>query len=542
LNNFRQFFSKFWTQISGFWTQLSLSRKITIGAVLAMIVFATAMLLATKETNPMEYVFVDLSPEDSAAITSWFRQANYSGFIVDQKGIKVPVEDVMRLRLQLSQEGLPAHGQVGWEKFDTQEFARTEFEQQINKMRAIQGELGRTIQAIEGITSARVHIVVPKESVFVEDKKDPTAAVYLRTKRGVTLEDRQIKGIQHLVSRSVEGLKPNNITIIDGDGKMLTKIEAEDFASKMTKEMLAYKQQVEKEIEEKIRTIVGRVVGADRVEAKVDATVDFTQEERTTSDVDPDRSAVISRNIVGESLQGSGLNPTGIPGAKSNVPSEQEPTPAAGGGNTIGNKRDSELVNFEVAKTLSKKTMPVGTVTRLTAAVLVDGKQVQLANTNQQPPFEPRTPEEMTKIEALVKKAMGFRDGRDEVQVHNMMFQLDHVQVQAITQEKQEKWDKLAAITISGTVAFSLMLFFAFIVRPYFRWLSYDPERKKDQSIVEEFKADLETSGIHNVQAKEEVPFEKLSPQEQILYLAKHDPKRTTEALRMLLNPHQTAH
>ena len=542
MNNFRQFFSKFWGQTSGFWTQLSLSRKITIGAILAMIVFATAMLLANKESNPMEYVFVDLSPEDSAAITSWFRQANYTGFVVDQKGIKVPVEDVMRLRLQLSQEGLPAHGQVGWEKFDSQEFARTEFEQQINKMRAIQGELGRTIQAIDGITSARVHIVVPKESVFVEDKKETTAAVYIRTKRGVTLEDRQIKGIQHLVSRSVEGLKPNNITIIDGDGKMLTKIEAEDFASKMTKEMMAYKQQVEKEIEEKIRTIVGRVVGSDRVEAKVDATVDFTQEERTISDVDPDRFAVISRNIVGESLQGSGLNPTGIPGAKSNVPGEQEPTPATGGGNTIGNKRDSELVNFEVAKTLSKKTMPVGNVTRLTAAVLVDGKQVQLANTNQQPPFEPRTAEEMAKIEELVKKAMGFKDGRDEVQVHNMMFQLDHVQVQAITQEKQAKWDKLAAITVSGTVAFSLMLFFAFIVRPYFRWLSYDPERKKEQSIVEEFKADLETSGSHNVQVKEEVPFEKLSPQEQILYLAKHDPKRTTEALRMLLNPHQTAH
>ena len=540
MGNFGQFTSKFHDQIKNFWGALSVTKKVTFAAVLALVGFAVVMLFATRENDPMEYLFVDLSPEDSAAIAGHLRQTGFTNFVSDNRGVKVPQAEVMRLRMQLSQEGLPAHGQVGWEKFDSQEFARTEFEQQINKMRAIQGELGRTIMAIDGVTSARVHIVVPKESVFVEDKKDPTAAVYVKTKRGVTLDDRQIKGIQHLVSRSVEGLKLNNITIIDAEGKMLTRVEAEDFASKMTKEMLAYKQKVESEIEGKIRTIVGRVVGSERVEAKVDASVDFTQEERTISDVDPDRTVVISRNTVGEAMQGQGLNPTGIPGSKSNVPGEQENV-AAAGGNSASNKRDSELVNFEVAKTVSKKTMPIGNIKRITAAVLVDGKQVQPLD-GSQPTFQPRTAEEMAQIETLVKQAMGFTEGRDVVQVQNMMFQLDVGQVQAITQEKQENRDYLITISVSGAVAIALMLFFAFVVRPYFRWLSYDPERKKEQAIVEEFKADLETSGIHNVQVKEEVPFEKLAPQEQILYLAKHDPKRTTEALRMLLNPHQTVH
>ena len=299
--------------------------------------------------------------------------------------------------------------------------------------------------------------------------------------------------------------------------------------------MSAYKQSVEKEIEQKIRGIVGRVVGAERVEAKVDASVDFTQEEQTISDVDPERSAVISKNTVDESMQGNGLNPTGIPGAKSNVPGEAEPT-AAGGGNSAAQKKGSELINFEVAKSFSKKTMPVGNIKRLTAAVLVDGKQEQPVD-GSRAAFDPRSAEEMTKIQELVKQAMGFKEGRDEVQVHNMMFQLDPMQVQNIAQEKKESREYLSTLAISSAIAMALVLFFGFIVRPYFRWLSYDPERKKEQTTIEEFRPDLEVSGIQNVSIKEEVPFEKLTPQEQILFLAKNDPKRTTEAIRMMLNP-----
>jgi len=536
LENLKRFFAAFPGQIRSFWSQLSFAKRMTLGGVLGLVVFAIVALFATQKTDPYQYVFVDMAPEDTQAIIAHFKQAGVNDFVVDARGIKVPEKDLLRLRMQLSQEGLPAHGQVGWEKFDKQEFARTEFEQQINRLRAIQGELARTIMAIDGITSARVHIVVPKPSVFVEDQKDPTAAVYIKSKRGANLDDRQVKGIQHLVSRSVEGLKPNNITILDHEGKMLTKIESEDFAAKMTKEMLGYKQSVEREIEQKIRGIVGRVVGAERVEAKVDATVDFTQEEQTISDVDPERSAVVSKNTVDESMQGNGLNPTGIPGAKSNVPGESE-TVTAGGGNSASNKKGSELINYEIAKSVSKKTMPIGNIKRLTAAVLVDGKQEQPVD-GSRATFDPRTEDEMKKIQELVKQAMGFKDGRDEVQVHNMMFQLDPMQIQNIAQEKKESREYLSTLAISSSIAMALVLFFGFVVRPYFRWLSYDPERKKEQTTVEEFRPDLEVSGIQNVSVKEEVPFEKLSPQEQILFLAKNDPKRTTEALRMMLNPH----
>lgn len=536
MNNLRDFILKVWAQVSAFWVVQSLSRKVTIGVVAAALIAGMAGLIVTRHEDPYEYVFVDLSSEDSQAIVDFFKRNGVNDFVVDSKGVKVPKDRVLSLRLQLSQEGIPAHGVVGWEKFDKQEFARTEFEQQINRLRAIQGELSRTIQSIDGINSARVHIVLPKQTVFVQEQKDPTAAVYIKTKRGVVLDDKQIRGIQHLVSRAVEGLKPNNISIIDQEGKLLTKVESEDFASKMSKEMLSYKQTVEREIEEKIRSIVGKVVGHEHVDAKVDATVDFTQEEQTISDVDPDKTAVVSRNTSGETMQGSGLNPTGIPGSKSNVPGEQEAPSSTG--NSSSNKRDSELVNFEVSKTVSKKLMPVGTLRRLTAAVLVDGKQEGLGD-GAKVAFEPRSDEEMKKIEELVKRAMGFKDGRDEVQVSNMMFQLDNTQRQVISMETQERREYFSTVAVSLAVALSLVLFFAFIVRPYFRWLTYDNERKHQAAVIEEYRPDLEQNMVQSLQVKEEIPFEKMSPQEQIMYIAKNDPKRTVEAIRMILSPNQ---
>lgn len=522
-----------------FWTDLSMTKRVVLIATGVVVAVAMGLVVSMQRKDPYEYVFVDVSPADQEAIIQHFQKSGFTQYVADSKGVKVPADQVLQVRMQLTQEGLPADGQVGWEKFDQQDFSRTEFERQIFRLRAIQGELGRTIMRLDGVSSARVHIVLPKQSVFVEDQKEATAAIYMRMKRGGQLDQRQIRGIVHLVSRSVEGLKPDNISIIDGEGNLLTKQESPDSNVRMTKEMMDHKRGIEKEMEQKVRAIVGRVVGPDRVEAKVDVTVDFTQEERTTSDVDPDRVAIVSSNRTEQSVDGQGLNPTGIPGSKSNVPGEQEDVSMA----TSRSKstRGTELTNYDVSKTISKKLMPVGTVTRISAAVLVDGKQAYPMD-GTKPNFEARTDDEMKKIDELVRSAIGFKDGRDEVRVHNMMFQLDPFQVQEITEAKKESRDYIATLAVSGVVAMALVFFFAFIVRPYFRWLSYDPERKKEMALVEEFKPDLELSSVQNVHVKEDVPFEKMSKEEQIMFLAKHEPKRTTEAIRMLLNPHQSTH
>ena len=536
MENLRRSIMKLWTQLLAWWGTLTPVRKALLVAVPALVVMGLGLLLTNREHDPYEYVFVDLSPDDVQAITGYFKRSNINEYVVDSKGVKVPSKNVLGLRLKLAQEGLPAHGMIGWEKFDQQEFTRTEFEQRINKQRAIQGELSRTIMMIDGIANAKVHIVSPKKSLFLEDKLETTAAVYLKTRPNARLDKKQIQGIVNLVSRSVEGLRPNNVTIIDGDGKMLTEIESEDPSAKMTKEMMAYKRSVEQRYEENIRGIVGRVVGGDRVEVKVDATVDFTQEQQTISDVDPDRVVAVSRETQGYSLNGTGLNPTGIPGAKSNVPGEQEEVNVAQ--SSTQNKKDSEIVNFEIAKKVSQKTMPVGKIVRLTAAVLVDGKQ-DYPQDGSRPSFEARTEDEVKQIEDLVRSAIGFDDKRgDLVTVRNMMFQLDPVQIESIKAERKETRDYISTLAMATAIALALALFFTFIVRPYFRWLAHDPNRKQQQQVIEDFRADLESGAMQNVQVKEDVPFEKLTPQEQILYLAKNEPKRTTEALRLMLNPH----
>lgn len=538
MNNFMTFLKKFGGQAGAFWQSLSMARKFTLAGVITLVFVAIGSLMFMKSETPHEYIFTDVSTEDTQAILNEFRRLNITEYEVDSKGIKVPTPRAAELRMQLAQEGLPSHGVVGWEKFDSQDFTRTEFEQNIHRLRAIQGEISRTITAIEGISSARVHIVTPKQSLFVEEQKEPTAAIYIRTKRGAKLNDRQIKGIQHLVCRSVEGLKPNNVTIIDQEGQMLTKVESEDFASKMTKEMQTYKQSVERDLEAKIRSLVGRVAGAERVEAKVDVAVDFTQEEQTISEVDPEKVAVVSKNTQGSSMEGSGLNPTGIPGSKSNVPGEQETVQQTG--SKSQNKQDSELINYDVSKTIAKKTLPVGNIKRISAAVLVDGRQ-EFPLDGAKPVFEPRTADEMKQIEDIVRKAIGYQQGRDEVTVTNMMFQMDPVQAQAINEVKKENRDYISTLALSSAAAFGLVMFFLFIVRPYFRWLSYDPERRSEQTLAEEYRPELDVGTGGSIQVKEDVPFEKLTPKEQIMYLAKNEPKRTTEAIRMLLNPHQNA-
>lgn len=532
-----QYFTSLRTQSFQFWSQMSILQKAVTMAVVLLVIVGLVALVLMREEKKMAYLYENLEQKDIQQISQELKNQQVQNYLIDDRGILVPFDQIIPLRLKLAEEGLPSNGNIGWEKFDNQDFTKTEFEQNINKVRAISGELARTIKSINGIIGARVHIVMPEKSLFKEDEQEPTAAVYVKTFRNTHLSERQIRGITHLVSKSVPGLRAEKVTIINQDGRMLTKDEIDDPTTKLTNEMLAYRRSLEKELSAKVKSLVGRMVGADRVEAKIDVEVDFTREEQTISDIDPDKVVILSSNTTNQEMSGNGLNPTGIPGAKSNVPGEQEELMV--NSNETKSKRNTERLNYEIKKTHQKKILPVGTINRISAAVIVDGSQVYPAD-GSAPEFEARTEEEMNKIVDLVKSAIGFKEKRgDQVTVHNVLFELAPMQVEALKEKKKENRKYISTLVVSSVIAVALVFFFAFIVRPYFRWLSYDPERKKKEATVEEFKPDLEMGGMSNVQVKEDVPFEKLSPQEQILFLAKNEPSRTTEAIRILLNPHQ---
>ncbi len=535
MDNFSQKFQEFLTYISTQWKDLPMVQKSIIGFLSLAVIGSLTFLVVKQEQDKYAYLYKNLEQSDLDEIGAALKKLQYTSYSIDSKGVKVKSNDVMRLRLKLAGEGLPSRGQIGWEQFDKQDFTRTKFEQGIDKLRAIQGEMSRTINSLEGIISSRVHIVMPNTKLFEEDEKEPTAAIYLKTYRNVQISKKQIRAITLLVSRSVEGLRPEKVTIVDHMGRMLTEVQSDDPATRMTKEMLSFRKTLETDLRTKVTSLVGRIVGIDKIDAKIDVEVDFTREEKTVSDINPDKVVVLSSNTTNAEMNGRGLNPTGVPGAKSNVPGEQEELVI--NSNKSESTRNTERLNYEIAKTKSHKILPVGQIIRITAAVIVDGKQLHLPN-GQKPEFVERTPEEMKKIEELVKRAIGYREGRDEVTVHNIMFELAPEQVEELNEKKEEDRKYITTIAISAAASLALILFFTFIIRPYFRWLSYDPEKKRRQTVIEEYTPDLEMGGIKNIQVKEDIPFEKMSPQEQIRYLAKHDPARTTEGIRMLLNPH----
>lgn len=528
----RAFWRQFQEQGGVFFRGLTKGRKIALGVAALIIVFVLGTLMLWKEEVNYEVAFTNLSKEDKTAILAFLKKSNISDFELGEESISFPENRVNEIRMALAQEGLPSTGLgVGWDKFDSHSFGMTDFDQRINKLRAIQGELQRTINSLEPVDASRVHIVSPEAALFANEQKQATASVFVRLKRGATLSQRQLQGILNLVARAVEGLQPENITVVDQEGNMLTKPEEKDdgFESASTAQR-EYQRRMEQELTQKIRQILARVVGPEKVVAQVQADLDFKKVETTIQDVDPERSAVVSSQRSESSTQGNGLNPTGVPGAKSNLPGEKEDLPAAGGSSTASTQ-SNERLNFEFKKTLSKVVEPVGTLKGISAAVLVDYKQ-------DGEKFVERTPEEITKITNLVKSAIGFKEGRDQLTVQSTQFELDEFDVaeKAALDARKTSLIKTSIIALVAIAAL-IFLFFA-VVRPYFRWLTFNPDKaSREQYAVVDYELERSGQQARRVQVQEEVPFEKLSPREQIMYLARHDPEKTTEAIRHLLSP-----
>ena len=526
--------NQFWAQTQTFYASLSQARKVTLFAILGALVLA--MVFAVSYEPQPEYVvaYTNLSAEDKNGILSHLKKNNFTHYQIEDDTLLLPSQELSEIRMSLAQEGLPSSGAgVGWESFDERSFGLSDFDQRIHKLRALQGELARTINRLEPVATSRVHIVLPDRSLFASDKQKPTASIFLKLKRAQVLSPAQVQGMIYLVAHAVEGLDPQGVTIVDQDGNMLNQPDTpQQQWDKLTMAQRDYQKRVERELEQKIKDILSPMAGYNnKIVAKVDASVDFKKVEQTISDIDPERTAVIASQRTEQSMEGSGLNPTGVPGAASNLPGGKEDL-AAGGGLTNSNKSSSENLNYEVKKTLSKIVEPIGNITKINASVLVDGKMLEGK-------FVARTADELATMTKLVKNAIGFQDGRDALTVETAQFEPDEFAL-ADAQEKEDKQHSLIQTAILAGVGILALIFAYFaILKPYFRWLVFDPnKRTKEHLGLVEYEFERNNASSKRIQVQEEVPFEKMSPKDQILHLAKSDPKRTTEALRHLLNPH----
>ena len=406
----------------------TVAKKIMMALLLAGSVTMVAVLWLWTQKSDYQILYTNLAAEDAQSVINRLIDLRIS-YKLSSSGsaILVPSDEVHKVRLLLAGEGLPQGTSVGFEIFDRSTIGSTEFVQKLNYRRALQGELARTISQLKEVSSARVHLVVPEHTLFTNDQQAPRASVVLKlvSERGLT--EKQVQGIVHLVASSVERMSPQAVTVIDGHGRILSKVFDESSSLVQTiSTQLEYQDNFEKKLENKIRSLLEPIVGMNKAIVRVSSDLDLRHVEITEEKFDPDTQVARSEQKTQEKRVGSSLSPeaSGVPGALQTTP--------GGAGSSIQNssEKKNEVINYEISKTTSRISQPIGTIKRLSVAVLVDGTYETITDEAGETTrnYISRTDEEMKKFEDLVKGAMGFSEERqDHVEVVNISFLSDNV-------------------------------------------------------------------------------------------------------------------
>jgi flagellar M-ring protein FliF len=401
-------------------------------------------------SQKIEYrvLFSNFNDRDGGAIVASLQTMNVPYKYSDGgSAILVPENMVHDARLKLASQGLPKGGNVGFEVMENQKLGVSQFLEQVNFQRALEGELARSVQSLSSVQSARVHLALPKASVFVRDQQKPTASVVLSLYPGRFLDGQQVSAIVHLVASSVPELSPKAVTIVDQNGNLLSDTTKQAQTNTLDPTQLKYVQDMQQDIVKRVESIIAPIVGNGNVRAEATADIDFSRTEQASEAYKPnqtqDTAAVRSKQSSEASNSSSGTS--GIPGALSNQPPAPATAPivnpaaanapgqagqpgaaapAAPTASSQGNSRKDETVNYEVDKTVRYTQQPIGGIRRLTVAVVVNYKRT-LDNTGKIV-MRPLTEAERNQISDLVREAMGFnKDRGDSLNVVNTQFNTD---------------------------------------------------------------------------------------------------------------------
>ena len=407
---------------------LTMAQRVGLVVVLALGIAVIPVLALMGKEPDMGVLFANLEREDVQGIVANLDQQGIP-YQISESGdsIQVPNEKVHELRLQMATEGLPEAGGVGFEIFDRSGLGVTQFVQKMNYRRALQGELARTISQIREVERARVHLVIPERRLFSSEQEVARAAVVLTLRRGAALTQSQVQGVTHLVSSSVEGLGPDQITVVDNDGQVLSNPK-ERSETQLSTSQVEMQRGVERDLEQRVQSMLDQVLGRNKSVVRVSSVLDFRHVEVTEETYDPESQVVRSENRSQEKVTEDKLQQGGVPGVQSNVPNDGG---SAGGARPKEAKRKNETLNYELNRKVSKIVEPTGAIKRLSVAVLVDGTYSQAEDgaeiDDESEPsmtYVPRSEEEMSKLVDIVKKAVGFSDERgDQIEVVNTPFE-----------------------------------------------------------------------------------------------------------------------
>lgn len=416
------------------------SGKLMLVAAIAAVIAAMVVVLMWSQQPEYKVLFSNFSDKDGGEIVATLEQMNVP-YKISEGGssIMVPAAQVHQTRLKIAALGLPKGGNIGFELLENQKFGVSQFVEQVNFQRGLEGELERSIQSISAVQSARVHLAIPKPTVFVRDQQKPSASVMLNLHPGRAMEQRQVSAIVHLVASSIPELTPSNVTIVDQNGTLLTDASKKDGQNNLDPDQIKYVEDLQKNIIKRVESIIAPIVGEQNVHAQASAEVDFSTVEQAAETYKPNQApdATVVRSMQtaeSQSTTPTGTASAGIPGAVSNQPQANQSQPPANPTVGAANPADSAAAmssstqknmttNYEVDKTIRYTQQSMGSVKRLTVAVVVNHKQE--TDKNGKTVSRPLTDAEKTQITDLAKQAMGFREDRgDSLSVVNSAFML----------------------------------------------------------------------------------------------------------------------
>jgi flagellar M-ring protein FliF len=519
-------------QLINVYKGLSTGKRVALVLMVALVLGGLSLMVHLANRPDYRLLFSNLSPQDAGTVIDKLKEQRLP-YKVEGKGgrILIPSEKVGEIRLQLASEGVPQGEGLGFEIFDDTSPWSTGFVQKLNYQRALQGELARTISSLAEVEHARVHIVMPRDSLFIEEQNQATASVMLKMRPGRRLERSQITGIVHLVAGSVEGLTPENVTIVDTSGNMLSGPKNDALSGGMDSNQLEIKKKMELGLQQRLQTMLDKALGKNRSVVQVSMAVNFRKVERTEEIYDADNIVVRSEQRSSEKSK----RPFSIrqEDAEASLPDGAE----AGGASIVDSnfQKKNETVNYEVGRVVNHIVEPVRRIERLYVAVLIDGNYEDIPGEDE-PKYIPRTEEEIKTYESLIKKASGFNAERgDQIEIANVRFESNGLGEESELMDfppAAEKFKMLSVVAQKYLVKIALfLLFFLFMVRPLYRWFLFQ-ERAVEISRLEEGAPGRqeEDTRINWQEKRKELP-----PSERVLEIVQADPDVAANVARKWL-------
>ncbi|MFA6121566.1 MAG: flagellar basal-body MS-ring/collar protein FliF [Sideroxydans sp.] len=483
-------------QMLGMPSQQKLGLMVAVAATVALL----AGLWMWGQTPDFRVLYANMSERDGGAVIEALQQQNIPYKFSEGGTLMVPADKVHEVRLNMAAQGLPKGGTVGFELMENQKFGTSQFLEQINYQRALEGELARSVQTMAAVGNARVHLAIPKPTVFVKEKQKPSASVVLALNAGRSLDEGQVNAIVHLISSSVPDMPAQNVTVVDQSGTLLSA--ARDGTGQMLDAtQLKYVRQVETDYVKRIEDILSPITGIQNIRAQVTASLDFAVSEQTSEMYKPNQppNEAAVRSLQSSEVLDGIKTAGGVPGALSNQPpvpataplvTPATAVPAANGGTSANNSHKEMTTNYEVDRTIQHTKMPTGNIKRIAVAVVLNNRNV--TDKDGKVVSTPYTDDEKAQITLLVKEAVGFEEKRgDTLNLLNSAFNDTSEVLPDIPMWKQPDMIALAKEVLKYLLIGGGIFFLLFgVIKPAFKSVA-------EQSAAQQ--AALETAGGEHV-------------------------------------------